>query len=455
MSFAENPVSSRRGALWAPQRRVVTAGVLLLVTLMGFESMGVGAAMPTLAADLHGTALYAWPFIAFLAASLASVVVAGRLCDRSGPKLSLFTGPLLFVAGLLVAGSAPSMAMLLIGRVVQGLGDGMLIVPIYVVVGLLYPERDQPSMFGALSAAWVVPSLVGPALAGWCAEHLTWRWVFFAIVPFALLGWMLVLPVLRTLPQHTTRGVPVRRALLWAAFASAGGIAAISWALQARTAAALVTGAIGIALLAPSVRVLLPPGTLRARRGLPVTILARGLLTGTFFAAETFIPLTLSRVHGYPATASGLPLTLGALGWAGASLWQSRRPGLPRDMLVRRGFLLSAVGIGAMTLIAPTWGPAWLTAPLWTVAGAGVGLATSSLSVLTLSASSDADRGFNSSAIQVSDLLGAALFTGLGGALVTGLSSAEAPTAGVVVLDLLMVGVALFGAAVTRSRCRT
>jgi MFS family permease len=445
----EEPPPSRRGALWAPRRRAVTAGVLLLVTLMGFESMGVASAMPTLVADLHGTALYAWPFLTFLAASVVAVVWSGRWCDRGGPRLSLAAGPLLFAAGLLLAGSAQSMAVLLAGRVVQGLGDGVLIVPVYVVVGLLYPERDQPAMFGALSAAWVVPSLVGPALAGWFTEHLSWRWVFFAIVPFALLGWLLLLPVLRTLPPHAAPASPPHRALPWAAFASAGGIVLISWAVQLRTAVAFVPAVVGLAVLAGSVRVLLPPGALRARRGLPVTVLARGLLTGTFFAAEAFVPLTLSTAHGYSVTASGLPLTLGALGWAGASLWQSRRPDVPRESLVRRGFLLSAAGIASLALIAPAWGPAWLAAVFWAVAGAGVGLATSSLSVLTLAASTDADRGFNSSAIQVSDMLGSALFAGLGGALVAGL----APPAGVVVLDLLMAAVALAGAAVTGSRC--
>lgn len=429
----------------------MTVAVLLLVTLMGFESMGVASAMPTLVTDLHGTALYAWPFLTFPAAGVVAVVWSGRWCDGAGPRPALIAGPLLFVAGLLLAGAARSMAVLLAARVLQGLADGVLIVPIYVVVGLLYPERDRPSMFGALSTAWVVPSLVGPALAGWFTEHLSWRWVFFAIVPFAVLGWLMLVPVLRTLPPHTAPVSASRRTPLWAALAGAGALLLISWAAQLRSAAAFLPAEIGLVVLTGSVRTLLPPGALRARRGLPVTVLARGLLTGTFFATEAFVPLTLSTVHGYSVTASGLPLTVGALGWAGASMWQSRRSGIRRETLVWLGFLLSCAGIGSMALIAPAWGPAWLTAALWTVAGAGTGLATSSLSVLTLSASTDADRGFNSSAIQVSDMLGSVLLAGLGGALVARL----APPAGVVVLDLLMAALALAGAAITGNRCET
>jgi MFS family permease len=428
--------------------------VLLLVTLVAFESMGVGTAMPSLVADLGGTELYAWPFVAHLSAGVVATVLSGRLCDLRGPRPSLLLGPLLFLAGLLVAGTADSMAVLLLGRVLQGLGSGTQVVAIYVLIGLVYPERDRPAVFGALSAAWVVPSLVGPALAGWFTEHLSWRMVFLAIAPLVVLGVLCLVPVLRGLPPHTGGGAPARRGLPAAALAGGAGVAAVSWAAQHPTGVNLVLGVIGLVVLVPALRLLLPPGTLRARRGLPVTILARGLLAGTFFTVEAFVPLTLTAVHGYSPLAAGLPLTLSALGWSAASLWQSRRPGIPRETLVRRGFLLSAVGIAGVTLIAPAWGPAWATAPLWAFAGAGTGMAMSSLSVLTLAASTEADRGFNSAALQISDMLGTALLVGLGGVLVTSLSSTQVPTTGVVVLDLLMAAVALAGAVLTGSRCR-
>ncbi|NUT46809.1 MAG: MFS transporter, partial [Saccharothrix sp.] len=219
-----------------------------------------------------------------------------------------------------------------------------------------------------------------------------------------------------------------------------------SWAAQHPSGLDLVIGLAGLVVLAPALRVLLPKGTLTARPGLPVTILARALLAGSFFAAEAFIPLTLTSVHGYSAIAAGIPLTLSALGWSSAAWWQSRRPDIPREKLVRWGFTLNAVGITGVTLIAPAWGPAWVTPVLWAVAGAGMGLAMSSLSVLTLAASSEVDRGFNSAALQIGDMLGSALLVGLGGVLVATFASADAPTAAVVPFDLLMAGVSVLGA---------
>ncbi|RKT57181.1 MFS transporter [Saccharothrix australiensis] len=440
---------SAKSRLWTPERRGPTAGIILLVTLLAFENMGVSTAMPRMVAELDGNDLYAWPFLAFLAASVIATVLSGRFSDLRGPRPSLLAGPALFLVGLLVAGAAQDMAQLLLGRVLQGLGGGAQVVALYVLIGLVYEEEDRPAVFGLVASAWVVPSLVGPAVSGWLTEALSWRWVFLGLAPLVLLGVLLLVPVLRKLPEH--RPDPnQRRGLPLAALAAGGGVVGLSWAAQHPTGVNLLIGLAALVVLVPALRVLLPKGTLLARRGLPVTILARGLLAGSFFAAEAFIPLTLTSVHGYSAIASGIPLTLSALGWSTGAWWQSRKSDIPREKLVRWGFVLNAVGIAGVTLIAPPWGPAWLTPVLWAVAGAGMGLAMSSLSVLTLGASSDVDRGFNSSALQISDMLGSALLVGLGGVLVATFASAQAPTAAIVPFDLLMVGVAVLGAVLTR-----
>ncbi|MDI5970940.1 MFS transporter [Streptomyces sp. SL13] len=455
MTLLSGTRTEQPGTAWAPRHRALSTGILLLVTLMAFESLGVNTAIPTLVADLHGTGMYTWPFVAFLGSSVVATVLAGQLCDRRGPRPALALGPLFFLAGLVVAGSAGSMSVLLVGRALQGFGDGMLIVPVYVLIGLVYGERDQLTMFATLSAAYVVPALVGPALAGWLTERFTWRLVFFAIVPFAVLGFALLLPVLRSLPSGGAPVAPARRGLPVAALAGSAGIAAIGWAAQHPTLPSLLLGAAAIAVLVPSLRVLLPPGTLRARRGLPVTVLARGLLAGTFFGTEAFIPYTLTAVHGYSPPECGVPLTLSALGWAAGSWWQSRHPGIPRERLVRAGFVLTACGSAGLTAVAFPAGPAWATAGVWAVAGAGMGLAVSSLSAVALSLAGDADRGFTSSALQITDMLGTALLVGLAGTVVTGpVAARTGTTTALVVLDLLMAAGALTGAVLTGARCR-
>ena len=162
MTVTEAP-RTRRSALWAPDRRATTIGLVILVTIAAFEALAVNTALPTIARDLHGGAFYSWVFTAMLAASVVGTVLSGKLSDRYGPAPGLLTGPVLFLAGLLVAGFAPTMPVLLAGRVLQGFGAGAQIVALYVLIAAVYPVGDRPAAFGALSAAWVVPGLIGPA----------------------------------------------------------------------------------------------------------------------------------------------------------------------------------------------------------------------------------------------------------------------------------------------------
>jgi MFS family permease len=379
-------------------------------------------------------------------------VLPGQVCDRPGPARAFLAGPALFLAGLVVAGLAPSMPVLLAGRLLQGMGAGTQTVVSTVVIGLVYPERDRPAAFGAVSAAWVLPALIGPAVAGVVTERFGWRMVFLGLVPLVVVAVLLLIRVARRLPPHQEAGVRPRRGRLAAALAAAGGVAGLSWAAEHPSPWTLGLGAASIGLLVPAQRVLLPAGTLRARRGLPVTILARGLLAGAYFACIAYVPLTLTAAHGFGPVLAGVPLSVGSLGWAAASAWQGRHRDLPRQRLLRLGFTLIALGVATLALSAPTWGPPWLALPALAVAGAGMGLGVSSVSVLTLAASPPKDRGVNSAAMWLCDQLGAAVFVGLGGVLVAALGSTTRPSHPVLVLNLLMAAVALAGAAVTGPR---
>ncbi|MBP2476904.1 MFS family permease [Crossiella equi] len=443
------PTTARApSTLWTPEHRAVTTGLVLLVTLAAFEAMGLGTALPTIIADLDGASLYSWPFTAFLAASVVGNVLAGRVADRKGPAFGILAGPALFLAGLLVAGTADSMVQLLVGRALQGLGAGTQIVSLYVLVALVYPERGRPAVFGAISAAWVVPALVGPTVAGLLVQYLDWRWVFLGLAPFVLLGILLLGPTVKSLRARAFEvepGAP-RKWLPLAAVAAGVGVPALTWASQHPSLFSIGLAAVGLGLLVPALGQLLPKGTFRAARGLPVTVLVRGLLSGAFFAVESYVPLTLSSVHHYSPAMAGIPLTLGAIGWAAASMWQGRHPDLPRHVLMRRGLVLVSFALAGLVFVAPSWGPSWLAVPLWLLAGSGMGLAMSSTSVVVLGLSEPGDRGFNSSALQLADLLTQAVCVGIGGVLLNLLGSTANPTTAVIVLNSLMAGVAAMGA---------
>lgn len=167
--------------IWNPRYVWVTLGAVAMIFLAATQALAVTTVMPLVSADLGGAELYAVAFAGTLATSVIGMVAVGAWCDRKDPVLPLTTAVALFVAGLLVAGFAPSMPVLVLGRLPQGLGTGGQTVALYVVVARVFPAALHGRVFAAFSAAWVIPSIVGPFLAGFVAEQAHWRWVFLGV----------------------------------------------------------------------------------------------------------------------------------------------------------------------------------------------------------------------------------------------------------------------------------
>lgn len=448
---APSPQPQRAGSIFAAPVRATSLGLLVLITLIAFEEMAVSPALPTAARELNALGAYGWAFTGFLVASVVGMVAAGQLTDRYGPARPLVAGLVCFLAGLLLAGTAPVMAQLIAGRFVQGLGGGLLITAAYVVIGQAYDERLRPPLFTAISAAWVLPALVGPALSGVITQHTSWRWVFLGLAPFAVIGGLLIVPVLRSLRRvgDTTanpRGQFVR------AVAVAAGIALLEQAGQHPSPLAGGLAVLGIVAMVWGLRGLLPPGTVRAAAGVPAPIALRGLLAGAMFGIESLVPLALTLQHGFSATAAGLPLTASGVSWAIGAWWQGRPVAddstKRRIRLMRVGFAcVTAAGIGMAVTSVPA-APGWLAYPSWFVGGFGAGLVMSTVGILLLRYTTDARRGADSAALQLSDATSSALTTGIAGVLV---AAAERGTVGTtaafVAFDLLMCAVAVLGIA--------
>ncbi|SNR44003.1 Major Facilitator Superfamily protein [Blastococcus mobilis] len=122
--------------------RLTTAGLLMLITFVAFESMAVATAMPTAVAELDGLAWYGWPFSAFLVASVFGMVLGGDLDDRRGSRVAVLAGVAVFAAGLLVGGLSGHMAVFVAARAVQGIGGGIIAVSLYVVAGRVPTGRS-------------------------------------------------------------------------------------------------------------------------------------------------------------------------------------------------------------------------------------------------------------------------------------------------------------------------
>lgn len=444
--------------LLGPAYRWPTIGMVGLILAAAFESLAVTTIMPEVTADLDGRGWYAVSFSAVLAASVVGMVVGGTLADRTGPGTPLVAAVGVFAAGLLVAGLAPSIEAFVLARFLQGLGSGGLVVSLYVLVGTTYAPVDHPRIFGAFAAAWVLPSLVGPTLAGLIAAGLGWRWVFLLVV--GVTGAMLaaVLPAVRRHggappPAHLGQppgGTPAptpgpsARARLGLAVAVAAAVVALDLATQLEPGEVgpptltLVVLALGAAALA--VRPLLPSGTLRAARGLPAVVAQRGLVAGAFFSAEIYVPFVLQAAYDLPAWLSGLTLTVAAVSWAGASQVQARLGArLAHTTALRVGAALVLGGLAALLLVVVTGLPPLLVGATWMVAGAGMGLQFPRMGSFVLAASTAGERGRNTSALSISDAAGAAVAVALSGLVLTAVAhGSDHPARGAFALTLLV-----------------
>ena len=395
-----------------PRWRGLTIGLVLNITFVAFEALAIATIMPLVAEDLAGLTLYGWVFSAFLLADLAGIVVAGELADRHGPALPYGVGLVLFAVGLLAGGLAPSMEVLVAARAIQGFGAGAVPAASYVVIGRTFPEGLRPRMFAILSTAWVVPGIAGPALAAFVADHVGWRSVFLGLLPVVAIAGGLAFREVRRVPGHPDR---VARRVVPDALAVAAGAATFLGGLQARDV--LVTPALlalGLVIGVPALRRLLPAGTLSARAGLPSAVLARGLLTFAFFGADVYVPLTVTSLRGESVLLSGIALTAGTVAWTTGAWIQERtvlRVGAAP--LVRNGFVLVAVGIAGMVLVLSAIVPAWVSVIAWGIAGLGIGMAYSSISLTVLGHAPVGSEGATASAMQLSDILGSALGTGV------------------------------------------
>ncbi|MFT2817178.1 MFS transporter [Leifsonia sp. A12D58] len=399
------------GGVLGPKYRWISIGMCSLILLAAFESLAVTTVMPGVSAQLGGESLYALAFAGPLAVSVVGMVLAGNWSDRRGPRGALLAAVLLFAIGLIIAGTAQTMGVLVAGRLIHGFGGGGLTVALYVIVARVYPDYLQPRIFAGFAAAWVVPSLIGPFVAGVVADTFGWEWVFLGVVALVVPALVMVTPALRGMGEKPSADAPpwsVSRIVL-AVFAAVAVLVLnlsagfVGWLIWAVPVAAII-------LLALTVRPLLPVGTLRAAKGLPSVVLLRGLVAGSFFGAEIYIPYLLSDHYGLSASMAGLALTLGGVMWGVASQVQGRYSTvLDHGLCIRIGSALLGLAL-AVTIVVPVLElPAWTLIVGWGVAGAGMGIMYPRTSVMALQSSTPDDQGFVSSAISISDAIGSSL----------------------------------------------
>jgi MFS family permease len=265
----------------------------------------------------------------------------------------------------------------------------------------------------------VVPSLVGPVIAGLIVEHTSWRIVFLAVPAMAIPAALVMRPGLAhagAVKNQRDQKIWDKRAL-WAV-AAAVGVGLLSYGGQQHgvlQVGLLIAGLAGIVGFGPK---LLPSGTFKLASGLPSVIALRGLVAASGFGAEVFLPLMLTRERGLSPAFAGLVLTVSALSWTAAS-WYRGRANQPfsHAVFLQAGMISIVLGIVTATLTLNPQVPVLVGVLGWGLTGLGMGTVFPTVSVLVLEYSSRDEQGANSSALSLSDSLATATVLAIGGSL--------------------------------------
>lgn len=435
-------------------------GAIALVTLGAFENRAVNTALPTVVAEFHALGAFGLANAAPVATFLISLAVTGLWCDRRGPVPALRTGVVTFALAQLIVGTAVSMPMVVAGRLLSGLAEGLIDIALMVLIARALPEALRARMFSLFAAAWVLPSVLGPAVTGLITEAAGWRWVFLGALAMLVPAWAALRPAIRlTLdlpaapaePDDPADSADGWRRIVPAAVGAAAASFFLTLAgdqLDRRPMTASLIIAASVVVLAVSSARLMPAGTFRGGRGFPTVLLLRAATAAAFGGVGAFLPLLLTLLHGFGPALAGISLTITGVMWASGSWLQGRDHKLSRVTVLRAGMAAMTAGLAVATALAWTTLPVGVGLAGWAVAGLGMGLTSPTLALLTLDLAGDRHQGRYTSSGQMAASISTAAALAISGTLL----AFAAPDPGRVVFGVILTAgaaIALLGFLIT------
>lgn len=291
--------------------------LMLTVLLTALDSTIVGTAMPKVINDLQGMNLYAWPFTAYMLTSTIAIPIFGKLADIYGRKLIFFIGVVVFLLGSALSGVSQSMVQLILFRGIQGIGGGVSMSGTLQIVGDIFSPRERGKYMGIITSMFGLASIFGPAVGGFIADNLSWRWIFYVNLPFGILTMIVMFFALPQNKNNTKKVIDYSGALTLIA-ALVPLLLAFSWAGKNYAWGSVqILGMLGFSVLMLAIFVLLEnkavepiiPLSLFKNSIFVTSIIAGFLASALMFSAVMFIPLFVQEVMGSSATSSGMITT--------------------------------------------------------------------------------------------------------------------------------------------------
>lgn len=427
-SPAASGVTDASVRLLSREHLPVVVGIVALVTLAAFENRAVMTILPTVVRDLDGWGLFGASTGASLVTFTIAMAWSGGWTDRRGPRPALLVGLATFAVAQIVSGLAPTMGIFVAGRAISGAAEALIDTALFVLVAQALPDELRAKVFASFAAAWILPSLLGPSIAGGLDALAGWRVVFIAplvVVPLALIPIRTALRRTHPGAGDTEEDAPGQRRRVTASLVLAAGLAVTTFtAPWLEVPSTRLLGAVsivaGLLVVVAGASRALPAGTFRLVRGVPAVIALRMLVSAAFTGVGGVLPLMLVETHGASTAVAGVSLTVTGVLWAfgswGNSIgWAQARPAADRLRVGGAFIALGSLGpvLLALDLVGLVPGMAG-----WALAATGMGIVSPTVSTELLAQAPAAEHGRVSAAQGLAVSTGVAFSTALAGAVV-------------------------------------
>lgn len=409
--------------------KLIFAGLMAAMLLSSLDQTIVSTALPTIVGELHGVSHMSWVTSAYIVAATVAMPLYGRFGDLIGRK-SLFLGGIgVFIAGSILSALSQDMTMLILGRAVQGLGGGGLMITSQAIIADLVPPRQRAKYMGPMGAVFGLSSVAGPLLGGWFTDGIGWRWCFWINVPVGLIA-LAVCTVALRLPRKAARVRIDYRGITLMTAAVACTVLVADWGgttyrwsdpvilgLAAGGAAAWALFFWSQKLAAEPI---IPLRVFRSRVFNIATLTGMIIVGVGMFSVVSYLPTYLQMVYGVSATESGLLLVPMVVGLILASTISSAlvgRTGRYKVYPIAGALLVTATAVLLSTLTVSS--PVELVCGYVFLLGTGIGLLLQNLVLAVQNAFPATDVGMATSANSFFREIGATLGTTAVGAVFT------------------------------------
>lgn len=377
--YIDHPPGAAWSELFSPRYGPVLALTSLAVWLHAGDSLIVATMLPSMVAEIGGETLVAWLFLLYV---LASVVVGGAsalLTMTFGLRLPMVVAALIFGLGCLVSAMAGNMPVVLLGRLLQGIGGGVLVSLALIAAREIFPPHLLPKALAAISTLWGSSALLGPLLGGIFVEVADWRWGFvaFAAQAFALAGFVALQKDHIAPQERDAPGVPWIGLALLSVAVLAVAYAGVNVSLGKSTLFLALGGICLAVFLRHDARAgderMLPKRAFDLRTPTGAALVMVLCLCTATVTNSVFGTLLLTQIHGLSALAAGYVLASGALGWSSAAFVVSSARENTDPILIAIGTTIITGTLMGFALIYGS-GPVWAIAALSFVGGWGFGM---------------------------------------------------------------------------------